>query len=487
MKTKSFAAFILMAFFAAAGASAAGPIAPESGTMFGRVSDLDGNPLPGASVSLIGPAVMGQRSSVTSATGQFFFPLIDPGVYEVRVEMPGFKIQLQRGLAVQSGRTMVVVFKMEETAVDEEVAAPAGDQPLDTRSAKVSGVLDSDVLTRIPLPRDLFHVWALVPGAVADVATDRRFVSVEGSDPRSQIVMLEGAVLNDPRTGIPAAHPPDDVISEVEYVSDGQPAGIASSDGTYLQIVTKRAGNGFTGGLSYYTSGAALAQNLDTSSTGTFRSQPPDRYEKYRDLSFAFGGSVMEDRAWVFLAGRWMTETIANPYSPETRMAALGITDSPAFDLDRRELTGFARLSIRPTEDIKYTGLLLFNNFKEPYDIASVTPDASADRIPQRTPDNILVTTHNINFLLGPNTYADLHGTYIHRTYSLVSRAAQGTAAAYDAAQDVWWGTAPYEGTEASESFGGRGSVTHYKEDLFGLDHEIRIGAEYSQAETHND
>jgi len=487
MKMKLFAALILCTFLGAAGAASAGPIAPESGTMFGRVSDLDGNPLPGASVSLVGPALMGLRSSVTSATGRFFFPLIDPGVYEVRVEMPGFKIQVQHGLAVQSGRAMVVVFKMEETTVDEEVAAPAGDQPLDTRSAKVSGVLDRDVLTRTPLPRDLFHVWALVPEAVADVATDRRFVSVQGSNPRSQIVLLEGAVMNDPRTGIPAIHPPDDIIDEVEYVSAGQPAAIDSGEGTYLQIVTRRAGNSFTGGLSYYTTGASLAQNLNTTSTGTLRTQPPDRYEKYRDLSFNFGGSLMEDRAWILLAGRRMTETIANPYSAETRMADLGITDSPAFDLDRGEWTGFARLSIRPTEDIKYSGLILFNRYKEPYDIASVAADASAERVPKRSPDNILVTTHNFNFLLSPNTYADVHGTYIHRTFTLSSRTVPGTAAAYDEARKVWWGSPEYEGTDSSETFGGQASLTHFTEDLFGADHEIRFGVEYNQAQTHSD
>lgn len=487
MKTKPFAALILCLLLGAAGAAAAGPAGSESGTILGRVSDLDGNPLPGASVALIGPALMGQRSTVTSATGQFFFPLIDPGVYEVRVEMPGFKIQLQRGLIVESGREMIVVFKMEETSVDEEVAAPAGDQPVDTRNAKVFGVFNEETLNRLPLSRDLLHVWDMVPGAVSDVASDRRFVSIEGSDPRGQIVALDGGIINDPRTGIPAMHIPDDVIEEVEYVSAGNPAGIASGDGTYLQIITKRAGNGFSGGLSYYHSGAYLAQDIDASSTGTFRSRPPDRYEKYNDLSLNFGGSLMEDRVWILLAGRWLTETIANPYSPESRMAEIGITDSPAFSLSRREWTGFARLSIRPTADIKYAGLVLFNHLVEPYDFASVTADASADRVPQRNPENILATTHKVQYQLGPNTYADGSFFYIHRAFSLVSRAAEGTAAQYDLARDVWWGTAPYEGTDSSETFGGEAAVTSFKEDVFGMDHEIRIGAEYSQSETHND
>jgi len=487
MKTRFFATGMLLIVIGAAAGAAAGPAAPESGTIFGRVTDLDGNPLPGASVALTGPALMGMNSNVTSATGQFFFPVLAPGTYEIRIEMPGFKIQVQRGLSVQSGRAMQIHVRLEETAVDEEVAAPAGDQPFDTRNTKNSAVFAPDILTRLPLPRDLFHLWPLVPGAVADVARDRRFVSVEGSTPRNQIVKLEGAMMNDPVTGLPLFHPIDDAVEEVEYVTTGLPADVGATDGAYLQIVAKSGGNAFAGGLSYYSTGASLAQDLDASSTGTLRIQTPDRYESYRDLSFNLGGSLMDDRAWVFLAGRGLTSMISNPYAPETRMAALGFADSPVFDLDRREWTGFAKMSVRPTTDITYSGLVLFNNFYEPYDIASVFADASADRVPERSPDNILATTHNFHFFLNQNTVAELQANYIHHRSTLTSRAEEGAAAVYDAAQDVWWGAPAYEGTEESEIFGGSASLTHFKEDLFGVDHDLKVGGDYNQAETHND
>jgi hypothetical protein len=487
MKMKFFTALMLSIFIGAAGVTAAGPATPESGTIFGRVTDLDGNPLPGASVALTSPALMGLNSNVTSATGQFFFPVLAPGTYEIRIEMPGFKIQVQRGLSVQSGRAMQIHVRLEETAVDEEVTAPAGDQPVDTRNAKNSAVFTSETLSRLPLPRDLFHLWPLVPGAVVDVARDRRFVSVEGSAPQNQIVKLEGAMMNDPVTGLPLFHPIDDAVEEVEYVTSGQPAAVGSTDGAYLQVVAKSGSNAFSGGLSYYSTGAALAQDLDASSTGTLRVQTPERYESYRDLTFNLGGSFMDDRSWIFLAGRRLTSTISNPYAPETRMAALGFADSPAFDLDRREWTGFAKLSIRPTDDITYSGLILFNNFSEPYDISSVFADTSADRVPELNPENILATTHNFHYFLSQNTVAELQAHYIHHRSTSASRAPAGNAAVYDAAQRIWWGAPAYEGTKESESFGGSVSLTHFKEDLFGLDHELKIGAEYNQAETHND
>ena len=164
MKTRFFATGILFIVIGAAAVTAAGPAALESGTIFGRVTDLDGNPLPGASVALTGPALMGLNSNVTSATGQFFFPVLAPGTYEIRIEMPGFKIQVQRGLSVQSGRAMQIHVRLEETAVDEEVMAPPGDQPVDTRNAKNSGVLAPDILTRLPLPATFFISGPWFPG-----------------------------------------------------------------------------------------------------------------------------------------------------------------------------------------------------------------------------------------------------------------------------------------------------------------------------------
>jgi len=488
MKTKFRQTVILSVFLLAlaAGVAAAGPASPETGTIFGRVTDKDDNPLPGASVSLVGSSLMGMRGHVTSATGQFFFPILSPGLYEIRVEMPGFKIQVQRGLAVRSGQTTQIRVHLEETAIDEEVTVPAGDQALDTRSMKTSGVIDARMLTSLPLVRDLSALWPLIPGAVADIVHDQRLVSIGGSASRSQIVMLEGMSMNDPVTGLPLGNLNYDNFDEVQYVTAGQPASIGSSDGTYLQIATKGTGNSFAAGFSFHTTGAGLAQDFDPASAPSYRIHPPERFESYRDLSFNLGGSLMDDRAWIYLSGRRLTTQITNPYAPETRMAALGFTDSSPFNVDHREWMGFARLSIQATKEIKYSGLIHYDNISEPYDAASVAADADAGRVPIRSPENILATTHNFNILINQNTYADIHGSLVLHNFTLSARKAD-LPASYDEVQKVWWGAPAFESAHKTQNLMASAAVTHFKEDLFGLDHEIKFGAEFNQAEAHLD
>jgi protocatechuate 3,4-dioxygenase beta subunit len=63
----------------------------QTGGLAGKVVDIEGRPLPGATVSLTGPSLMGIVHYVTSDTGLFRFAALLPGEYDLRAEMPGFK------------------------------------------------------------------------------------------------------------------------------------------------------------------------------------------------------------------------------------------------------------------------------------------------------------------------------------------------------------------------------------------------------------
>ena len=64
------------------------PAAAQTGQMFGelvgKVTDDQGGALPGVTVTLSGPAVMGTPSVVTGTTGQYRFPAVNSGTYSVR-------------------------------------------------------------------------------------------------------------------------------------------------------------------------------------------------------------------------------------------------------------------------------------------------------------------------------------------------------------------------------------------------------------------
>ena len=73
------------ALLLAASASAQG----LSGTITGRVSDAQGGALPGVLVTLVGR--QGETTQTTDGQGDFRFVALNPGTYEVRSTLQGFR------------------------------------------------------------------------------------------------------------------------------------------------------------------------------------------------------------------------------------------------------------------------------------------------------------------------------------------------------------------------------------------------------------
>ncbi len=62
----------------------------ETGAIRGIVTDDQGAPLPGVNVTLSGGNLMGVHTSVTDTRGEFRFPALPPGEYQVKAELSGF-------------------------------------------------------------------------------------------------------------------------------------------------------------------------------------------------------------------------------------------------------------------------------------------------------------------------------------------------------------------------------------------------------------
>ena len=75
-----------------AGSWVGGAVAAQrtTGEILGKVTDTSGRRLPGVTVTLRGPAMQGEPTTVTSETGVYRFPTVPPGTYEVEYTLSGF-------------------------------------------------------------------------------------------------------------------------------------------------------------------------------------------------------------------------------------------------------------------------------------------------------------------------------------------------------------------------------------------------------------
>ena len=78
------------------------------GRLTGLVTDTQGAILPGATVTVTSPALIGVQSTVTQPDGRFLFPALPTGVYKVVVDLSGFQKLTREGVQIVLGQTISV-------------------------------------------------------------------------------------------------------------------------------------------------------------------------------------------------------------------------------------------------------------------------------------------------------------------------------------------------------------------------------------------
>ena len=99
---------------------------PQTGSMRGRVVDTSGETLPGVSITVTGPALIGKEATVTNERGLFRIVSLPPGKdYVVLAELAGFQPVKRENLIVQVGATLAVDIQMQQSDIKAEVTVTA--------------------------------------------------------------------------------------------------------------------------------------------------------------------------------------------------------------------------------------------------------------------------------------------------------------------------------------------------------------------------
>jgi len=465
----------------------------QTGTISGTVVDNEGNPLPGATVTISGPAMLGQKNYTTSDTGKFRFPSLLPGEHEIKVELAGFKTSIRKGLLVSVGKTTEVTITLEVTAIEEEVTVTAESPTIDLESSKMSVHYDTNFLLSIPQGRDLYGITQSLPGAIeAEGGREyTRMTSILGGSIRSTLYQLDGAIMNDPTTTYAAANINVDVYEEIEIGIGSLPAEVGMTDTAVVNIVSKSGGNRFSGMISAYYTGADLAENLwSEEQMEALNVVEPRKYSNYLDGSLSFGGPIIKDRVWFFLNGRRIAYEQDLPYTAHNRIAkiydvnpdAFSPNDLKPYDIEHYDWLGFAKLTFQISKNLRYMGMFHFNDVYEPiYSLRTGNSYAwSYTAIVDH--EKVYTTSHHFNWVLDQNTFLEIKGNYVNRHYPNLARPENANNyTSYDREQDVYWGNTSLTDDYYRKRYGASTSITRFQDDLLGASHEFKAGIDYEE------
>lgn len=235
-------AFVLIAVPQLAAAQAG------TGSLTGRVLDDDDNPLPGATVEVVGT----QISVTTSVAGSFVIQRLPAGQQALRISYVGYDT-LEQNVTVEPGRATRRDFRLAGTPrFEDEIVVVA--EPILTGEAKalnqqktalsIVNVVSSDQIGRFPDP-NAAEATQRIPGVTLQRDQgEGRYTIIRGANANLNATSINGVRLPSPEADVRQVAldvVPADILESIEVTKSLTPDMEADSIGGAVNLVPKQA------------------------------------------------------------------------------------------------------------------------------------------------------------------------------------------------------------------------------------------------------
>jgi outer membrane receptor protein involved in Fe transport len=333
-----------------------------TGVISGRVVDTQRLAVAGVTVTANGS--QGIRAITTDADGRYTLPLLTPGVYTVRAELPGFKTFEQREVIVRLGQTVNLELTMQ-VGVTETVDIPAPAPVVNTKTTTVGIVISADMLTQMPIGRRFTDALYMAPGVSSSgVGTGGTNPSMAGGSGLENAYFVDGVNITNVGFGAVGVYLiggslgtalPFDFMKEIQVKTSGYEAEFGMSTGGVVNVITRSGTNRFAGtGFGYVSPDALEAGwnqiSLKNGATNTIGGTT-------NDIGVQAGGPIVHDRLfWIgAINPSWETRTFIAPEGFPLR--SIG-------GVDRRRRT--VSYSVKPTYQFKANHRIEASFFGDP-------------------------------------------------------------------------------------------------------------------------
>src|ERR1035437_134081 len=224
--------------------------AGATGTILGTVTDSTGAIVPNVSVTVTNTGTNSAAKTVTSSSGDFNAPALNPGTYSVSAEAKGFQKSVTTGFNLDVNGKVRVDLTLKPGAVTETLEVTAQAVALDTDSAALSQLVSQQQVEELPLNGRNFMKLLLVGAGAVTVGGEQGTmrqgegdaISVNGGRPEGNNYTLDGLVNTDPALVTPAVILSQDAIQEFKVESGTYPAEYGFS-ASQINIVSKGGSN----------------------------------------------------------------------------------------------------------------------------------------------------------------------------------------------------------------------------------------------------
>jgi hypothetical protein len=285
-------------------------------TILGDAKDASGGVLPNATVTVTNVDTGLTRTVKTSDDGEYRFPELPVGRYEVKGEHAGFKTVTRNGITLEVTQQAVINLEFEVGSAEQRVVVTEEAPMINTQDATLGGTVNETKMSELPLNGRNYIDLALYQPGVDQDKNQRNQVggtsfSVNGAPPRSNNFTLDGAILQTMLGRSPVAGESGDAlgldgIREFKIVAGTFQAEYGLAMGSQMVAVSKGGTNQWHGDVFEYLRNDALDANDFFSNQGGV-SRAPLRKNQFGG---AFGGPIKKDKTFFYAVYEGIRESL---------------------------------------------------------------------------------------------------------------------------------------------------------------------------------
>ncbi len=267
--------------------------AGETGSVSGVIKDSQGGVLPGVTVKVSGPLLPAGREAVTTATGNYLFPRLLPGIYKVEAGMAGM------GKAAIEVRVYVDVdaqvnLTLSPTAT-EEVTVLAQAEAVDLKNAEVNFNYTADAIKDLPLPRSYSGLFQLIPG----VAQNNSSIGpAAGGSRQDNTYLIDGVNITNPGFGYLETEVNELDIAEFNVKRGAITAEFGRAAGIVTNAVSRSGTNTFAGQARVQYQLKSFMSKPDDPAFGVAQTD-------YVSPAIGLGGPIVKDKVFFYASTQY--------------------------------------------------------------------------------------------------------------------------------------------------------------------------------------
>src|SRR5499425_2977838 len=215
----------------------------------GVVNDQSGGALPGATVTVLNSGTGASQTLVTGPTGNYLAVNLQPGSYQITVELSGFAT-VKKAITLNVGVETTLDFSLGVGALAESVTV-SGESPLvEVATATPLSVVNGEQLASLPvLDRNFLVVAQILPSAapMSNLAVTTRFAVTKFGGVADQrngfTTIIDGTTVDDATWGSPVINMTQDAVQEFKVFRNQFDAQYGAALNAVVNVVSKSGTN----------------------------------------------------------------------------------------------------------------------------------------------------------------------------------------------------------------------------------------------------